>query len=260
MAVTSANGYTANDITLTEVMPVPGTKVRLRVRRGDCGYLLTRLAGQFDDRVEDIDRAGSYLADAEPSILGGEPSKVFDDWGYAERPVRGSTTVLSSHASGTAVDLNATQHPRGVRNTFTAKQRVEVERILLDYVDDVTGRCVIRWGEKYVTAPVDGMHFEIDAGPQAVARVAARLREEDELMGALEKIEAMLEKRLQEHREQVVDDVRDLLVAEKLVPNLRQPWETEQLPPRSITAVLADLEKGADPRPATPDGAAPPKP
>jgi HK97 family phage portal protein len=34
-------------------------------------------------------------------------STTADDWGYAERPIRGST-VVSNHASGTAIDLNAT--------------------------------------------------------------------------------------------------------------------------------------------------------
>jgi hypothetical protein len=125
---------------------------------------------------------------------------------------------------------------------------VEVRRILTALVDDVTGRCVVRWGETYQSAPVDGMHFEIDASLASVARVAARLREEEELMAAIDKIEALFAKQLQ--------DIEDLLTKAKLVENERQPWETEQRPPRSIAAVLADIEKATDPRPAAPSAPA----
>src|SRR5690606_40973897 len=83
----SQNGYTANDVNLTKVYDIPGTRRQIRLRKGPAGELLVWVASQFDKRVEDID-AGQL-----------------DDWGYAERPIRGGTE-LSNHASGTAIDLN----------------------------------------------------------------------------------------------------------------------------------------------------------
>jgi len=168
----SQNGYTANDTSALDTYTVPGSRVRLRLRKGPPATVLLYLASRFDDEVEDIDTAGTYIQDAAPSIPGGEPSTLADDWSYAPRPIRGSTTTLSNHASGTAIDLNATQHPRGSARTFTAEQTRRVRAILASLRDPLTGRPVVRWGQDYVSAPTDGMHFEVDADPAAVARVA----------------------------------------------------------------------------------------
>jgi hypothetical protein len=158
---TSQNGYLANRRDLTSVYTVPGTSVKLRLRKGPVAAVLVEVARRFHTEVEPID-AGT----------------VTDDWSYAERPIRGSTTTLSNHASGTAIDLNALRHPRGVHGTFTAAQKTSVRRILADLADPATGRPVVRWGEDYSTV-VDGMHFEIDDDPDAVARVAQALEDDD---------------------------------------------------------------------------------
>jgi hypothetical protein len=89
-------------------------------------------------------------------------------WGWNYRPVT-QGRALSNHASGTAVDVNAPHHPYGKRNTFTARQRDIIHDII-----DATGHTV-RWGGDYSRTP-DDMHFEINAGPAALARVAARIR------------------------------------------------------------------------------------
>lgn len=178
MAV-SQNGYRANDTSVLDTFTVPGSKVRLRLRKGPVATVLLYVAARFDDEVEDIDTAQTYRQDAAPSIPGGEPSTLADDWSYAERPIRGSTTTLSNHASGTAIDLNATQHPRGSRTTFTRGQTTRVRAILAALHDAKTRRPVVRWGQDYVSAPTDGMHFEIDADETAVARVAAQIQEDD---------------------------------------------------------------------------------
>ncbi|MFF0144637.1 peptidoglycan hydrolase-like protein with peptidoglycan-binding domain [Amycolatopsis sulphurea] len=127
---------------------VPGTNVRVVVADGPAGDVLVWVLAQFDRRVEDLD-AGA------------------DDWGYANRPIRGST-ITSNHASATAVDANATRHPLGKRGTFTAGQVAEIHRILSE-VDNV-----VRWGGDY-TGRRDEMHFEINASYARVAAVAARL-------------------------------------------------------------------------------------
>lgn len=152
MAV-SQNGYPANNRDLVSSRLIPGTQVKVTVRNGPAGDLLLYAAGRWDREVEDIDNARGAL----------------DDWGYAERPIRGGTT-LSNHASGTAVDLNATKHPLGTAPAanFTADQRARIRRILTDC------RGAIRWGGDY-TGRKDGMHLEIVVDEVRCAQVLARL-------------------------------------------------------------------------------------
>lgn len=147
----SQNGWSANDVNQTTSWAIPGTSRKIRLRKGDAGYILVHLAAWFHENVEPIDV--------------GE----FDDWGYAERPIRGSDVTLSNHASGTAMDLNAVKHQLGARNTFTNAQ----ERKIRDHLKLYGG--TIRWGGDYSGRP-DEMHFEINANAAAVAAIAKKLR------------------------------------------------------------------------------------
>jgi hypothetical protein len=126
--------------------------------------------------------ARRFHEEVEP-ITGG----IRDDWGWAYRPIRGRTTGFSNHASATAIDLNATKHPRGAEGTFTAAEKRAVRRILADLVDERTGESVVRWGEDFSTT-VDGMHFEINADAGAVDRVANRIKDEDDDMKASDRV------------------------------------------------------------------------
>lgn len=126
---------------------VPGDGTRLRLRNGSAGFLLVHLATRFDRRVEDL---------TEP---------LLDDWAYAYRPVRGYAT-LSNHASGTAIDLNATDHPLGASGTFTYEEQRIIGRILRRY-----DGC-IRWGGDY-QGRRDEMHFELNA-PLSKCEAVAR--------------------------------------------------------------------------------------
>ena len=130
---------------------IPGAG-RLRLRNGSAGFLLAHLALWFDQRIEDVDN---------PVLL--------DDWGYAFRPVRGYTTTLSNHASGTAMDLNATAHPLGKVGTFSRADRA----LILRRIDRLFERS-IRWGGTY-TGRKDEMHFEINVDLPTAERVARRL-------------------------------------------------------------------------------------
>jgi len=111
------------------------------------------MAAGFDKKVEDIDF----------NYQGGK----LDDWAHAFRAVRGYS-ILSNHASGTAIDLNATEHPLGVRGTFTEKQIATIDRRLKIY-----DGC-IRWGGHY-SGRVDAMHFEVNRDIAQCERVARRL-------------------------------------------------------------------------------------
>jgi hypothetical protein len=79
-----------------------------------------------------------------------------DDWGYAERPIRGSATI-SNHASGTAIDLNATRWALG------SSPSVNLNGAQIDTVRRIVGATggVVRWGGDY-TGRKDPMHFEIN--------------------------------------------------------------------------------------------------
>lgn len=145
MAV-SQNGYRANDRSLIASYKVPGGKISMR--KGDVATVLSYVANRFHSEVE--------------------PLKWPGNWGYAERKIRGGSS-LSNHASGTAIDLNAPAHYLGARGTFSAKQVRAIRRIL----NDCGG--VIRWGGDY-RGRKDEMHFEINAGTAAVARVAKAIR------------------------------------------------------------------------------------
>jgi hypothetical protein len=87
-----------------------------------------------------------------------------DDWSYAYRPIRGSTSgTLSNHSSGTAVDLDATRFPMGTRR-MTWRQRRAVRRIVR-----ATGG-QLRWGGEW--GYPDEMHLELAPGttPSSVRR------------------------------------------------------------------------------------------
>lgn len=143
---TSQNGWpeitSARDSRLVAIPWVTGP-----VLSGDVAVVLTHVAERFDAEVEPVDVASS--------------------WGWAHRPVRAGTD-LSNHASGTAIDLNATAHALGASGTFTDEQVAAIRAILADVAP------AVRWGGDYPDRP-DEMHFEIAAGPAAVAAVAARL-------------------------------------------------------------------------------------
>jgi D-alanyl-D-alanine carboxypeptidase len=123
-----------------KVFKVEGTDRKMRLQK-DAGVILTALAAEFHAQVEPIDEG------------------VFDDWAYAYREVRGSDSDLSNHASGTAIDLNATKHPLHAENTFTKQQAATIRELCKKYG--------VRWGGDY-TKRKDEMHFEIVETPDEV--------------------------------------------------------------------------------------------
>lgn len=138
---TSQNGWPANDVTRTASYKITGTARALRLVKGPAGELLALIAAWIDKNIESIDN-----------------DKTPDDWGYAERPIRGSKTTLSNHASGTAEDINAEQHQLGVVGTWSGSERTKINAML----NKLGG--TVRWGDNY-TGRKDGMHFEINVQP-----------------------------------------------------------------------------------------------
>jgi len=144
----SQNGWSANDRSVIASYSLPGGKVSLR--KGDVSVILLHAANRWHNEVGKLEWPGI--------------------WGYAERPIRGSTTTLSNHASGTAIDCNAPKHPLGVsiNKCFTPNQ-IKALRSLVKYYEGV-----IRWGGEY--SRPDGMHLEINKGASEVKRIADKIR------------------------------------------------------------------------------------
>jgi hypothetical protein len=89
---------------------------------------------------------------------GFRPNGVRDDWGYADRMVRGSTRTKSNHAWGLAFDLDATQNPlRATKGTITQRHA------------DAARRFGFSWGGNY-SGRKDLMHFEFLGTPADVAK------------------------------------------------------------------------------------------
>lgn len=146
---TSQNGYSANDRSVIASYDLPGGRVALR--KGDVSVVLLWCATEWHRTVEPL---------VWPGI-----------WGYAERTIRGSSTTLSNHASGTAIDCNAPQHPLGTAITANfSPAEIHAVRRLVAFCEGV-----VRWGGDY-SGRKDGMHLEINANAAAVKRIADKIR------------------------------------------------------------------------------------
>ena len=147
---TSQNGWPASkDPDEIQIISkrVPGTGLKLRIA-APVAPLLIAFVRDFNKEIERINEG------------------QLDDWGYAYRDIRGAST-LSNHASGTAIDLNATQHPLGAENTFTDEQARTIRRLCRKYG--------LRWGGDYRNRK-DEMHFEIAMNAAQVANLIRTLR------------------------------------------------------------------------------------
>lgn len=123
--------------------------IYLSVRKGVAPVLLN-VAADFHREVDNLGNAR------------------YDDGGYNYRMIPG-TSIWSNHASGTAIDLNWSKFPMGVRR-MTPRQVSACQGIVARYK-------VIRWGGDWPGTGVDQMHFEIAPGvtKHQVARVIREL-------------------------------------------------------------------------------------
>ena len=150
MSLNSQNGWKAsknrNEIGI-ESFSVPGTKLKLACAKA-VAPLLVGFAAEFHKLIEPIDEG------------------TLDDWGYCFRQVRGSTDNLSNHSSGTAIDLNATQHPLGKVGTFPIEKVPMIRALAKKYG--------LIWGGDYRNRK-DEMHFEIALTPAKAAALIKKL-------------------------------------------------------------------------------------
>lgn len=148
MILKSQNGWLASanrDAIGVKNFIAPGTRRYFAVATAAAPVLIN-FAAEFHVSIERIDVA------------------VYDDWGYhfAVIPYQ---TDYSNHASGTAIDLNATLHPWQKTGTFSLWKRIKLRLLVKKYG--------IRWGGDYASGWKDEMHFEIVETPlQVEARIA----------------------------------------------------------------------------------------
>lgn len=128
--------------------------VKVPLSSQDAGWVLANLLRRFDRKVEPLNRSDTH--------------------GYNKRQIAGSEEY-SNHASGTAVDANATKHPQGKTGTFTPEQVAEIRDLLADF--DGT----VKWGGDFRVLK-DEMHFEIVGTPAEVNLVARRLKKFNKVM------------------------------------------------------------------------------
>lgn len=131
--------------------PIYGSvKVPNGVLKGDVAVVLRYVAKRYHETVEPL-RGGTC-------------------WGWFVKPIEGSASI-SNHASGTAIDLNADQHPMGVAasKTFSAKE-IAACRAIVKACDGA-----VRWGGDYSGRP-DSMHWEVVGSKAATAALAKKIR------------------------------------------------------------------------------------
>jgi hypothetical protein len=127
--------------------PVKGTNLKIRCAAG-AGELLAAFAAEFHALIEPIDEG------------------KLDDWAYAFRMVRGTTDKLSCHSSGTAIDLNALQHPLGKAGTFAAEKVPMIQALAKKYG--------LTWGGDYRNRK-DEMHFEVSISQEKAKKLIQKL-------------------------------------------------------------------------------------
>ena len=87
-------------------------------------------------------------------------------WGFANRPIRGSTTP-SNHSWGLAIDLDAPSNP------MTTNPRAP--HTIGSYARGIAAHYGFRWGGDYRVRK-DYMHFEYMGTPASAAVLTRRLR------------------------------------------------------------------------------------
>lgn len=131
-------------------------------------WVRREVAHLFKGFIDEIVRGG-YRIDLGP----------IDDWGYANRDIRGRPGVKSNHSWGLAVDLNARTNPMG------SKLKTDMPR----WVVEAGKKWGLLWGGTYKSRP-DAMHYEFVGRPEDVARYPLRIEppEDDVTEADIEKV------------------------------------------------------------------------
>lgn len=127
--------------------------------------------------------------------------RTADDWGYANRDVRGAPGVKSNHSWGLAVDLNATTNPMTNDGLLHTDLPPNVSQLAAKYG--------FRWGGDY-SGRKDPMHFEFMGTPEDASRRVSQLSFTQNTEGENELTPAEMQD-LKNHITGGLDSVRDQL-------------------------------------------------
>ena len=150
----SENGWRMVDAAGCTNAPIPGTGLRLPFRTGDAQTVLTAWAAWFNANVESLDNPGRGYTD--------EGSFTWTN-----------SVASSNHLSGTAMDLNWSDHPFHISyGGFTPAEIAAVRRGLKLF------KGAIWWGQDWAS-PKDPMHFQLNypEGDERIAALADQLRD-----------------------------------------------------------------------------------
>lgn len=145
----SYNGWPVVDQSAIVPMVVAGVEFPGGVLAGDVAIVLTAFAQWWHETIE--------------------PLKAGDCWGYEVRADTNDPNLISCHASGTAIDLNAPDHPNGGS---------QYAGLGLGQVNAINAKVAeigcLYWGANF-TGVHDPMHIEIQGSAGAVKDAAMRL-------------------------------------------------------------------------------------
>lgn len=146
---TSQNGWSVVDKAACDQGPFLGVKFPNGIRKGPVASIAVWQMRRYEATVEPIRTSGC--------------------WGWDVKKIEGSATY-SNHASGTAWDINAPEHPMGsaVSHSFSTAEIAACRAI-----ERASGG-VLRWGGSYTGRP-DGMHWEINRSQSAVNAFADKI-------------------------------------------------------------------------------------
>lgn len=149
MAVITENKFRQVGAHQLDRIAVPGTSIVIPLHGGDPGRLMRAFCADYHARVESLYNA-----------RGGT-----DEGGWTPT----NSVWNSNHLSGTAVDLNWSDHPFKVRGTFNAAQMRAIRELLAWYEG------LIFWGGDW-KSPIDEMHWQVGYNVAGTNKIADFLR------------------------------------------------------------------------------------
>jgi hypothetical protein len=158
MALRTENGWYQVSATQLDRSPIPGTNIVVPLQKGWPSIVLKAFAADFHAYVESLQNA-----------RGGT-----DEGGWTPT----NSVATSNHLSGTAMDLNWSDHTFRVSYAGFNQLEIAVCRELLAFYT-FEGLPMVFWGQDW-NSPKDAMHFQMGYGTyndQRVARfIAERIR------------------------------------------------------------------------------------